>query len=269
MSRTQRRGGTSSPIKNYLQFSASTGTFNYYDKELKERVELEELSIILLDSRGSVSGYNQASKAQITSNLVADVGKEVLTVMSWKDKKSTEIAKGIYKTIKSIVNPKGGKFTTNLICLADLGTGNGLEISNLQFQGSSLNGWINFVKTLDANGEYDAVVKMTRGVLSKQDGGVFSAVSAKEEAALIAKIKKNPRTPQPIWFYVMDFETEVLTDEELTQADKDDETVQKYFEAVGGTAKASGSSEKEEEDEEAEDTSEPVATGEDEDDVPF
>tara|TARA_R110000782_G_scaffold12246_2_gene36982 strand:+ start:1389 stop:2192 length:804 start_codon:yes stop_codon:yes gene_type:complete len=267
MSRTQRRGGTSSPIKNYLQFSASTGTFNYYDKELKERVELEKLSIILLDSRGSVSGYNQATKAQITSNLVADVGKEVLTVMSWKDKKSTEIAKGIYKTIKPIVNPKGGKFTTNLICLADLGTGNGLEISNLQFQGSSLNGWINFVKTLDSNGEYDSVVKMTRGALSKQDGNVFSAVSAKEEADLIAKIKKNPRTPQPIWFYVMEFETEDLTEDQIVEADQNDATVQEYFKAVGGAAKVVESVEEVEEEEEG--TDEPVTTGEDEDEVPF
>jgi hypothetical protein len=266
MSRTERRGGTSSPIKNYLQFSASTGTFNYYDKELKERVELDELSIILLDTRGSVTGYNQANKSQITSNLVADVGKEVLTVMAWKDKKSTEVAKGIYKTIKSTVNPLGGKFTTNLICLADLGTGNGLEVSNLQFQGSALNGWINFVNDLDSNGEYDAVVKMTRGPLSKQDGKEFAVVTKKEEAALDAKIKKNPRTPRPIWFYVMEFETEELTEEQMVEADDNDLTVQKYFKALGGTAKVSESTTEEEEGEEK-DT--PAGADEEPDDLPF
>ncbi len=230
MSRTKRRGGNASPIKRYLQFSGSTGIFSYYDKEIKERVELDELEIIVLDVRASVTGYNSTSKAQITSNLVAETGSEKLTVTSWKDGKSTAIAEGLYKDIKDKVKTAGGKFTSNVICLCDVG--NGQEICNLQFQGSSLNGWIKFLDTLDRDGEYDNVITVKRGALSKLDGEEFVEVSEKEEKALIAKIKKNPRTPQPIWFYVLDFDTVELTEEQADLAGEQDEILQTYFDGV-------------------------------------
>jgi len=147
MSRTQRRGGNTSPIKRYLDFRGSTGTFTYYDKDKRERVELEQLELIVLDVRASVSGFDSDTSAQITSNLVAETGKDILKVVSWKDKKVTNIAEGLYKDIKDTVKAAGGKFTTNVICLCDV-TGEGEEICNVQFQGSSLNGWINFIEEI-------------------------------------------------------------------------------------------------------------------------
>ena len=236
MSRTKRSGGTTSPIKKYLQFSGSTGIFSYYDKEAKERVELDELEIVVLDVRASITGYDSATKAQFTSNLVAETGKEILKVVSWKDNKPTNVAEGLYKEIKDAVKSAGGKFTTNVICLCDVG--NGQEICNLQVQGASLNGWINFMDTLDRGEEYDKVITISRGALSKLDGKNFVAVTDKEEKALDAKLKKNPRAPQPIWFYVLQFDTEDLSEEQVDMATEEDEKVQKYFVSLGGdTAK--------------------------------
>lgn len=265
MSRTNRRGGNTSPIKKYLQFSGSTGTFSYYNKETKEREELDELTITVLDVRSSVTGYNSTSKAQITSNLVAETGKEPLKVMSWKDGKATDIAEGLYKEIKDKVKAAGGKFTANVICLADVGDGQ--EICNLQFQGSSLNGWINFLDTLDRDGEYDNQITIRRGALSKLDGKEFVPVTKKEEDALDKKLAKNPRSARPIWFYVLEFETEPLTEEQVDEAVEQDTVVQEYFDAsTGGNSSASNSSS---DDAASSDEDEDEDEDEDGDDVPF
>lgn len=263
MSRTNKRGGTSSPIKRYLQFSGSTGTFSFYNKETKEREELDEVKIVVLDVRSSITGYNSTSKAQITSNMVAETGKETLKVVSWKDGKSTDIAEGLYKDIKDKVKTAGGKFTANVICLVDVGFGQ--EVANLQFQGSSLNGWINFLSTLDRDGEYDNEITITKGALSKVDGQDFVPVTEKEEKALMAKLKKNPRAPQPIWFYVLAFETTPLTEEQVEQADEADETLQEYFGKTVATAPAETSSD----DSASEPTAPEDEEEEDKDDLPF
>lgn len=229
MSRTRRRSGAANPIKRYLSFSGSTGLFSYYDKDSKDNVELESLSLIVLDVRASVTGYNSGAKAQVSSNMVENIGNDVLTVQMWKDGKRSLIAEGVYKDIKATIKEAGGKFTTNVIALADVGDGNGEQIVNLQLTGSALNGWIDFVKGLEAGGEYDNSITITKGALSKVDGDEIVPVTAKEEKALLAKLKKNPRAKQPIWFYVLSFETEELTDEESERATEQDETLQKYL----------------------------------------
>ena len=234
MSRTKSRGVSASPIKKYLQFSASTGLFSYYDKEAKNKVELEELKLTVLDVRSSVTGYNSANKAQVASNMVAQTGKEELKVVSWKDGKATEIAEGLYKDIKEKVTSKsvGGKFTANVICLCDVGKGK--EICNLQFSGSSLNGWINFLSSLDAGGEYDNEITISRGALSVVDGKEFRPVTKKEEDELDKALAKNKRHPQPIWFYVLAFDTEELTEEQVEFAGEEDDKLQKFFETTSG-----------------------------------
>lgn len=252
MSRTQRRGGTKSPIKRYLSFSGNTGLFSYYDKDKKESVEVEELSIIVLDVRGSITGYNSGAKASISSNMIANIGNDVLTVQSWKDGKRQLIAEGLYSDIKSTVKDAGGKFTTNVIALADVGDGNGEQIVNIQFTGSALNGWIEFVKGLEQDGEYDARITISKGALSKVDGDEFVPVTAKEEKDLMAKLKKNPRAKQPIWFYVLAFATADLTEEEVEKAVAQDESLQKYFGASKPAAETTSSDDQDApEDEEA------------------
>jgi len=264
MSRTKRRGGNASPIKRYLQFSGSTGQFSYYDKESKERVELDELEIVVLDVRSSITGFNSDTSAQITSNLVAATGSEVLKVASWKDGKSTDIAEGLYKEIKDKVKAVGGKFTANVICLCDV-TGEGKEVCNLQFQGSSLNGWINFLDSLDRDGEYDNVITIKRGALSKLLKGKFVPVTDEEEKELDAKLKKNPRAPRPIWFYVLEFDTVEITDEQADEAGEYDDELQAYFNGNKPATKNDDS----DEDEDDAPTAPDDAEADEKDDLPF
>lgn len=235
MSRTKKRGGATSPIKKYITFSGSTGTFKYWDKNLGENgenVELDSLDIIVLDTRASVSGFNEALGVGITSNLVADTTKEQLKVISFANGKPNVLAEGLYQEIKPELSSFGGKFTQNVICLADVG--DGLEVVNLQLSGVALGSWIEFAAEHPNDAFYDYQITIKKGVLSKRSKGKTIPVTAKEEKELDAKIKKNPRTKQPIWFYVLDFEIEDLTEEQSELAVEEDEKLQSYFEALTG-----------------------------------
>lgn len=235
MSRTKKRGGVSSPIRKYITFSGSTGTFKYWDKnrgEKGENVELDELKIIVLDTRASVSGFNESLGTGVTSNLVADTTKEQLKVISFSNGKPNVLAEGLYQDIKSELSSFGGKFTQNVICLADVG--DGMEVVNLQLSGVALGSWIEFVAEHPNDAYYDFQITVQKGVLSKRLKGKTVPVTAKEEKELDAKIKKNPRTKQPIWFYVLDFQVEDLTEEQSELAVEEDNKLQSYFEALTG-----------------------------------
>ena len=263
MSRTQRRGGSKSPIQRYLKFSGNTGLFSYFDKtkgEKGEDVELEELSLIVLDVRASITGFNSSANTGISSNMVTNIGNDPLTVQSFKDGKKIFIAEGLYSEIKGTVKSAGGKFTTNVIALADIGDGNGEQVVCLQLTGSALNGWIEFVNSLDQDGEYDNHITITKGALSKNGKDGFVPVTAKEEKELMAKLKKNPRAKQPIWFYVLAFSTEELTEEQTERAVAQDEGLQKYFGASKPASETTDSADQDAPED---------AEADDKDDLPF
>jgi hypothetical protein len=235
MSRTKKRGGSTSPVKKYITFSGSTGTFKYWDKNLGakgENVELKDLEIIVLDTRASITGFNESLGAGISSNMIADTTKEVLKVVSFANGKPNSLAEGLYQDIKPELTGMGGKFTTNVICLADVG--DGVEVVNLQLSGVALGSWIEFAAEHPNDAFYDFKITVKKGVLSKRLKGKTIPVTAKEEKELDAKIKKNPRTKQPIWFYVLDFDVADLTEEEAELAVEEDDKLQAYFEVLTG-----------------------------------
>lgn len=247
MSRTQKRGGTSSPITKYISFSGSTGKINYYDKESSKNVEMDSLSLIVLDTRASISGFSESHQGGISSNLVKDTTKDSMKVIAFKNGKPSDIAEGIYKDIKDKVKDKGGKFTTNVIAMADLG--DGMQMVNVQLSGAALSSWIDFTKENPNEAFYDNVVELTAGVLSKRGADGNVPVTEKEEKELDAKLKKNPRAPRPVWFYVLDVTLgEELTVEQSEMANEQDEMLQEYF---GQSAPKSSTETSQEEGEEA------------------
>jgi len=233
MSRTQKRGGSKSPIQKYISFSGSTGTFKYWDKDAKENVELETIDVIVLDTRASVTGFNEGLGVGVSSNMVANTTKEELKVVSFNNGKPNVLAEGLYQDIKSDLSSFGGKFTTNLICLADVG--DGMEMVNIQLTGVALGSWIEFAAEHPNDAFYDYAITIGKGGLSKREKGANVLVTKKEEAALDAKLKKNPRAKQPIWFYVLEFQVEDLTEEQSELAVEEDEKLQSYFDGVSGT----------------------------------
>lgn len=270
MSRTRKRAGSTSPIKKYISFSGSTGKINYYDKNRPDgdkTVEFDDLDIIVLDTRASVSGFSESHQGGIVSNMVADTTKETLKVVAFSNGKPQDIAEGIYKEIKPTIAAAGGKFTTNVIALADLG--DGMEMVNVQLSGAALNSWIDFTTENPNESYYDNVIKLSKGVLSKRGKKGNVPVTAKEEKELDAKLKKNPRAPRPVWFYVLNVELgEELTEEEAELATANDETLQNYFDQVGSKSTDSNDVE---DDGVSSEAPEPAAdtAEEDDDDLPF
>ena len=188
MSRTKKRGGASSPIKKYISFSGSTGIFKYWDKDKKENVELESIDVIVLDTRASVTGFNEGLGVGVSSNMVSNTTKETLKVVSFANGKPNVLAEGLYQDIKSGLSAYGGKFTTNLICLADVG--DGTEIVNIQLTGVALGSWIEFAAEHPNDAFYDYFITIGRGKLSKREKGKNVEVTKKEEAALDATDKR-------------------------------------------------------------------------------
>lgn len=264
MSRTKKRGGGSSPIKRFVRYSGGTGSFSYYDKATEETVELDTLDVIVLDVRSSITGFYEEKKASISSNMVLDTKKEPFKVIAFANKKPIEIAEGLYATIKPEVAKVGGKFTSNIIGLVDFG--DGWEVTNIQLSGVALNSWIEFTTEHDNNSYYDYLITFKKGLLSKRDNGKNVPVTQKEEEALDAKLKKNPRAPKPVWFYTVGFDIEDLTDEQIELAEEEDTKLQEYFEGVSSAPTKEGG--KETSTEKVTDAPEP-SDDEEEDDLPF
>lgn len=233
MSRSKPRMGSKSPIQKYIDFGGGEGNFTYYDKNKEETVQVELKNVIVLDVRNSISGYSQKDSATIGSNLVSNINSEEITVVLYGKGKTTTFVKGLYKDIKKDVKDIGGKFTTNVIALADVG--NGQEMVNIRLAGVGNSSWIGF--TSENADYYDYALNFSRGVLSKIDkDNKVVPVTAKEEDELDAKLKKNPRAPRPVWFYVIDIEKgNALTDDEIEMATEQDEKLQAYFDGLSTT----------------------------------
>lgn len=230
MSRTQQQFvKTKSPIEKYINYKGGNGIFYYYDKDLKETVELESLSnFILLDVRVSITGYNQDTKSNIFSNMVKYLYSEELRISTYENKKKVPLSTGIYADIKNEIKGYNGKFTNNIIGLMDLGKG--YEIVDLQLTGASNMAWINLVNKYNINDLYSQSITFVKGELSKVgDDKQLIKVTAKEEKELEEKLKKNPRLRQPIWFYPVSFQLTDLTEEQKKIADEQDLILQEYF----------------------------------------
>lgn len=262
MSRTNRRsgGGGKSPIKKYIGYNASTGSIFYYDKVARREVDIKALRLHLLDARSSITGFSVATGGNVSSNMVKSSVDEELKVSVWSDGKGSTVVEGLYKDIKDDIKKVNGKFTRNMIGVADVG--DGMEMVNLQLTGAILNMYIDFENSLKdkTNDLYNNAIEVKFGKLVKKAKGGYAPVTKKEEDELTAILKKNARAPQPVWFYEMEF-TLVDMDADLeSELDDADIELQGYF---GSVKKAK------EEDADSEPESEPETDAYDEDEPPF
>jgi len=175
-------GGSSSPIAAYYRWHGN-GSIEYYNKESKEKEYIDSVNLVVLDIRNSVTGWSEANKSQIRSNMIKDVNKEPLVVKTFNGK---EIANGMWKDIKGDVADAEGKYTVNLICL-NTATG---EVVNLQLSSDNLATWMTFREKNTEAAIYDAVLKVTAGEKKKKGATKWVApefnlgkLSAKDDKA--------------------------------------------------------------------------------------
>lgn len=242
MSRTRKSSGGNSPVKRYISFSGSTGKVKFFDKQNpnandKGQVEIDNLDFILLDVKSSISGYNEKTESGISSNLVhpMEIKKVPLNVKTKVDGKFGTFVEGLYDDIKDKVGSIGGKFTTNLFALADVGEG--MEIVRIELNGSSLTPWIELMNKIEEDDDdvYNHLISISQGTLMKRGKGKNVKVTKKEVDDFKKALAKDPMTSRPVWFYTPEFSVSDLSEEDAEAAIDADETLQSYFDKVNGT----------------------------------
>ena len=274
MSRTRKTTGGNSPVKHFVSFSGATGKIKYFEKghpdaNEKGQVELESLDFILLDVKSSISGFNEKTESNISSNKINpfDIKKVPFVVRTKVDKKFEVFAEGLYDDIKDKVSSIGGKFTTNLFALADLGSG--YEIISIELNGSSLTPWIELMDKIEKEDDdiYNHVVSITKGDMMTRGKGKNVKVTKKQVDDFKAALAKDPMTPRPVWFYVPDFSLSDLSEEDSELAVVADEKLQTYFDEVGGSKQDSSNGTVKES--ATVESPQPAGDFEEDDDLPF
>lgn len=167
MSRTSETSSNKrkSPVKFWLTFKADSGKVAYTRKNESgeyEDVLLDELDFVLMDSRASISGWNDESSSKIYSNYVKYTKEEKFQVRS----KKGVLVEGIYSDIKDKVMAFGGKFCTNLFVLAKI---DGVfEPSVLQLSKTSQAAWSKFTEDKRLSDLYKVMVKIVKGEEAKK-----------------------------------------------------------------------------------------------------
>lgn len=135
----QESSKSSNPTAKYLSWKSNDKQFSYYDKASGENVAVElPFKFVFLQHYHTIKGWNDATEAGIYSNEVFFIGKEPLTVQTFKGKK---IASGLYSQIKQDVIAGGGKYHRSVYVMLEDGS-----IANISLKGSSVKEWSDFME---------------------------------------------------------------------------------------------------------------------------
>lgn len=137
----------SNPATKFLSWKSNDKNFSYYDKESQTNVAVElPFKFLVLDELASVKGWSDKFTGSIISNEVKFISKENLRVKCYHknlkgESTSTEIASGIYKDIKEIVNTAGAKYHKSIYIMLEDGS-----LANIQLKGAAVQAWGNFTQ---------------------------------------------------------------------------------------------------------------------------
>lgn len=137
----------SNPATKFLSWKSNDKNFSYYDKESQTNVAVElPFKFLVLDELASVKGWSDKLTGSIISNEVKFISKETLKVKCYHknvkgESTSTEIASGIYKDIKEIVNTAGAKYHKSIYIMLEDGS-----LANIQLKGAAVQAWGNFTQ---------------------------------------------------------------------------------------------------------------------------
>ena len=135
----QESSKSSNPTAKYLSWKSNDKQFSYYDKASGENVAVQlPFKFVFLQHYHTIKGWNDATEAGIYSNEVFFIGKEPLTVQTFKGKK---IASGLYSQIKQDVIAGGGKYHRSVYVMLEDGS-----IANISLKGSSVKEWSDFIE---------------------------------------------------------------------------------------------------------------------------
>lgn len=131
------------PATRWLEWNSEQGSVRYYDKALKQNVDVgADFTFLLLDQLGAIRGWHDESSSGIYSNEVKDTRESVLVVKAFK---GGVIAEGRYQDIKDKVARAGGRYTASCY-IAFKNDDGALVIGNLALRGAALRAWMDFTQ---------------------------------------------------------------------------------------------------------------------------
>ena len=135
---SEKSNSSNNPTKRYLDWKSNNKSFEYYDKEAKEKVSVElPLKFVFLQHYHTVKGWHDASQSGIYSNEVFYIGSEEMNVKSFK---GGPIASGLYKDIKVDLMNAGAKYHRSVYVMLEDGT-----IANISMKGAVVKEWSDFI----------------------------------------------------------------------------------------------------------------------------
>ena len=145
------------PATKFLEWKSDEKAFEYYDKQLKEKLlsegETEKsikdgrlanvkvelpLKVQFLEHFHTVKGWHDASSKRIYSNEVKFISKEPVNVRTFG---GLNLVEGIYGDIKLELLQLGGKYHRSIYVIDESG-----EIINLQLKGAVVGAYTEFMK---------------------------------------------------------------------------------------------------------------------------
>ena len=130
---------SSNPTAKYLAWKSTEKAFTYYDKAAGDNVKVDlPLKFVFLQHYHTVKGWNDSTQSGIYANEVFYIGRETLTVRTFKGK---EIASGLYKDIKADVNAAGGKYHRSVYVMLEDGS-----VANVSLKGAVVKEWSDFME---------------------------------------------------------------------------------------------------------------------------
>lgn len=129
------------PAVKRFEWSGGEGIFRYYDKELKQNIDVQlPFRFMVLDTLHTLSGWSDADQSGFWSNEIRDIKKDLFSVRN----KKGHCGSGLYESVQYDPNCKGIKYAQSVyIAYYDEGQ---LQICNLQIKGAALGSWIEMRK---------------------------------------------------------------------------------------------------------------------------
>ena len=127
------------PSTMFLEWKSDKKMFAFWNKEAKENQFVKlPFKFLTLKEMHTVKGWNDSSESAIYSNEVKFIGKEEITVKSFK---GGEIASGLYKDVKHKIHSAGGHYCKSIYAMLSDGV-----IVNFQLKGSAVKEWGDFTQ---------------------------------------------------------------------------------------------------------------------------
>lgn len=167
---TENTSGTKigNPTKLYINFSGERGTFEYWDGASTQ--QLDQINFVVIDIRGSITGWNDSGGGRIYSNYFEST-KEPVVLKCGAKGSAKELFSGSYANDKETIVSLGGKYQTNIFAI--MVTPAEYIPVNIQLCSSALAAWSEYTKTLGYKGYYGKIITASKSEPKKKGRVVF------------------------------------------------------------------------------------------------